>query len=256
VESRKLLDLSSKTYATTTAPVFTPEEGFAELKGAYELHKSTVKLQAELDASLAVLTKYAEALEALTSDDPIKQLNTASQDLGKSIDSATKEWNDNFAGSGPKLSLIGSTIAAATRGLGGLFIRYEQQKYLQQFVNDGVPIINTLMPRIVELLKKLKSELPAMEEKLANVWRKAALNSQILSYETVRQVEADYTKLKQTEELIDSSIKAAQTYQAAANQLQKNVQVHMDLKWVIEEIEALAAEVKAAQKLKNDMDKK
>lgn len=226
------------------------------------------------DAALAVLKDYAELLLMLTSDQFTTDLQAASESLGKSIDRGISQYNKL---QGDDLSLFGSKVAAAVRGVGGLYIRREQEKALKHALESANQVIPTMMESVQEMMLVYLdgNQVKKVEEVLGRRMAPSALGG-ILSAEKVEVIDlyknavqhfsnrqppslpmlvADEMEASDTTaELAARAIIAADSFNRAHLKLVEAVKEKRDLAQAIEEIQVLADQVKSAIAVKKKIE--
>lgn len=261
----------------SAAYTFSGDKAVKEIENALQQEKELGKRGQEADAALNVLKEYGELLVKLTADEYNDSLQASSETLAKNIDNGISEYNKK---TGKSLNLFGAGVAAIVRGIGGIYVKSEQQKALKQAVISADPIVESLTAHLQELVCYYLNEEQMRQLKLQSVTVQGAklTAGQLLSSERKDLID-DYGKFsgrfegKQPPNLpllvadeidaIDTAvvlageaIKAAGSYRAAHAKLAATVSKKEDLGDVIEEVQVLADEVKTAQKLKKKLDKK
>ncbi|MDD5007097.1 MAG: hypothetical protein PHU49_04245 [Syntrophorhabdaceae bacterium] len=231
----------------------------------------------QTDATLQVLKDYADLLVNLTSDNFTNELQASCETLGKNIDKGIGQYNKM---EGTDLGLFGSGVAAIIRGLGGIYVRSEQEKALKQAITSADPVIRSMTLTIEEimalyldadqlqnikglttdkgqsaleplgLLTQEKKEV--MEKYRATVGRYEGKQPPGLPLAVANEIEASDNAAR----LAASALKAADSYRQAHAALAKVVLEKQDLPDVIDVIQVLIDEVKAAQELKKKLDNK
>jgi hypothetical protein len=243
-----------------TTHEFTNENVAQNVRQALERIRDTEKsfneTSKKADSALAVLNNYSDCLTTLASDRPIDALGQSSNDFGKSLDGAIKQYNQTF---GSKLGLIGSVAAGIVRGAGGIYIRHRQAEALQQFVSEAD---TKVIPRLTKDIKNLlidhvKPDLLALRQRLDKDFDLAAgSGSKRLPFETIHSIDDWYDSIDKAVTLADEAAKSADTYRAAHAKLAAAVNKKLDLAALIEHIKTLESEIKAGQKVASDLAKK
>jgi hypothetical protein len=231
----------------------------------------------QADAALMVLKDYADLLVKLTSDNFTNKLQADCETLGKNIDKGIGQYNGL---SGSKFDLFGSSIAALVRGIGGIYIRSEQEKALKQAVTSADPILQSMTLIVQEMIalyldrdqlqniknltiEKGQSELipggllsqekkEVMDKYKATVSRYEGKQPPSLPAIVAEEMEASDNAAR----LAARAIKAAGSYRQAHSKLAQAILKKQELPNMIEEIQTLVDEVKAAQEIKKKLDKK
>ena len=136
----------------------------------------------QLDKAVGVLRTYSEALAQLVSDDQLKALDTHAEDLGKALDGSIADTND-LTHSTENIHSFGAAAAAAVRGIGGIWVREKQAKYLQRFVEAADPMVQRLARDLAGLMQELGSDGPGC---VCFSAERAKLEANFLSYFSLR----------------------------------------------------------------------
>jgi hypothetical protein len=171
--------------------------------------------------------------------------------LGKSLDNATEEYNKKYRLNDP-LGKVGGTVALVIRSTGGLYIRIRQASILKATIKEAVPLIAGLMDDVRKLaLKIFKPSLLNYENNYLQAdFKSLANNRKHVDLCAVLFVYDNLYKTRQSIILADSVANAAETYKEAHADLVENTRVKKTLKEAISQIQALSAEISAANKLK------
>jgi hypothetical protein len=250
----RILNVSARNFSDPDAR----EAGWKELQKANLFAAAFQSTAKEADAALDVLNKYADLLVTLSSDEFTDSLDATSKSLGKSLDKAVKQYNESFRKPQQKseLGLIGGSVAAVIRGGGGIWIRHRQAKYLKEYVTAAQPVVMDLTAEVQVLMtNKVMTELSELEDRFKEDFKTAAGRLQHLSLETLQTMADTQRKISSARDLCKSAASAAGKFAAAHSKLAENVSRRQNLKSRIEEIMALADEIKKAQKLQKDLSK-
>lgn len=228
-------------------------------------HKATnylkIKKQAEAaDSALSVIDAYVKLLQKLSSDDFTNQLNEESVALGTAIDAGIARYNSNA--NDKKVNSFGSTSAGIVRGIGGIRIKQKQTEALKKAVNSAEPVMQTMTKAIVALMDSYigNNESEGLAEGAVKSLKAAYKQSlergkPSNSVKNEKNITQLLIKANSIKSLAEKNKVAIKTFQEAHTKLHANMQKKEDLKEGIEEINVLYGEVRAAQKLKNDLDK-
>lgn len=209
-----------------------------------------------MDAALLILRAYSDVLTALVSGDSADALSGSGEAFGKSLDGATEAYNKKYRADDP-LKKVGGTIAMAVRSAGGLYVRARQASILKATLKDADPLIAGLMDEVKLIaLEKIKPSLQNYEENyLQNDFKLLANNNKKIDISTVLFVYDNLYKTRQTIFLAENVADAAETYKKAHAELVENTRTKMTLREAMQQVEALSAEVNAANKVKDKVDK-
>jgi len=231
-------------------------DAWDSIRDAYKDETEFEEAGKRMDAALLILEKYSDLLTSLVSGDSTEALSGSAKAFGKSLDEATDTYNERYRVDEP-LKMIGGTIAMAVRSAGGLYIRAKQASILKETLKDADPLIAGLMDEVKLIaLKKIKPSLQNYEDNyLQNDFKSLANNKKNLDVSAVLFVYDNLYKTRQTIILADKVAKAAETYKKAHAELVENTRTKMTLKEAISQVQALAAEVGAANKVKDEVNK-
>jgi hypothetical protein len=259
------------------ATMFNGDEALKAIQDGLTQEKNIADKGQEADAALKVLKDYAELLVKLTADEYTDSLQASSETLAKNIDKGIGKYNKIMS---KDLSLFGSSVAAIVRGIGGMYIRCEQEKALKQAIISADPVIES-MTRTVEEMMALYLDADQMRQlKLQSVKEgDAVLNPGGLLSNEINAVSKKYKDTagrfegKQppslpfavadeieaadiAAKLAGEALQAARSYRLAHAKLAVVVAKKEELRDIIVEVQTLAEEVKSAQDLKKKLDKK
>ena len=190
----------------------------------------------------------------LSSDSYTNELQGSIENLSKSIDKGIKEYNDMYS---KDFNLVGSSVAAIVRGVGGVYIKSAQSKALKKAVTNADPIVKDMTIAIEDLLKLYSDNL--MENARVDLERAykmaVKVHGGLLPFRTVSVVGKELVSIDDTVQLADDAMRSAKTFREAHGALVSNLKQKQSIKGIIEQIQVLADEVKAARKLKKKLDK-
>lgn len=227
------------------------------------------------DAALNVLSNYSELLVKLTADDFTTELQASSEILGKNIDKGIAEYNKL---SGAPVGVFGSKVAAAVRGIGGIYIKYKQEKALKEAVESADKVIPEMMRSVqglmftyldedqVQQVKKTlgNDTLPDLPGDLLSSEKKEIINAYKFAVKQFaskqppclpKMVADQIEAVNSTSELAVKTIIAADSFNRAHAKLVETVNEKRNLPKAIDEIQVLSDQVKSAIELKKKIDK-
>ncbi len=206
------------------------------------------------DSALDILNDYSELLVKLTSDSYTNELQGSVENLSKSIDKGIKTYNTKY---NANFNLIGSSVAAIVRGVGGVYIKSVQSKALKEAVTEADPIVSEMTVDIENLLRLYSEDLiKNAKEDLGKAYKMAVKkHGGLLPFRTVSVVGKGLVSIDDAKKLAEDAMRAAKTFREAHGALASNVEQKRSLKGIIEQIQVLADEVKAARKIKKKLDK-
>jgi hypothetical protein len=243
--------------------VTTVSDGAASWKyltNAYSKTEALTEQANRADAALNILDSYAQLLVALSSDTFNDQLATAAERLSGSLNAAIGQYNKTF---NKELPSPGSFLAAGVRGLGGIYIRCKQAKYLRDYVTRADTIVQNLTLDVQNLSRfylseggaedanSVEAELNGIMVTYTNIVNAAGGKVGIQQINHAWEAYATYNTAKDLAKAVDRS---AAAYRSAHAELSKVVTRRATLKDRIQQIQTLADEIKAAQKLKRKLD--
>lgn len=260
LRNNKLLSLSRHSYGTTAvgSGVDTSRsiKSWEEVKNAYRVEHDFNDAGRKLDAALNILKEYSLVLTLLASDKYTEALGKSAVELGKSINSATDAYNDQFR-SGDPLAMIGGDIGRIIRGAGGIYLRHRQAEILKETVKKADPVIQALMADVEDLaVNRFKPDFINYENNYLAPTFQSVLNSRHEADPSL--LSAVYDDLARTRAgvaLSDEVASAARAYARAHHALVEKTRSKMHLKEAIEEIKVLSKEVCAANKTKVAIEK-
>jgi len=222
------------------------------IQSAYKDEMDFTAVGKQMDAALSVLQIYSDLLTSLVSDNFAEALSESAEKLGKSLDKAIDEYNDKYKKDAP-LKKVGGIIGSA----GGLYRRHKQASILKNIIKEADPLVIGLMDEIqIIASEKLKPSFVNYEDNyIGKEFKSVANNKKQVDISTVVFVYDNLYKARQSIILADRISKAAEHYKNAHMDLVKNTRTRKKLKEAIKQIEALSKEVKAANEVKNDINK-
>jgi hypothetical protein len=250
----RLLNVSARDFQSESART----NAWAEIAKAIEVDKKFGDAARQADAALDVLDQYAEILTLLSSDEFTDALDKSAKELGASVDKGIKSYNKAFLiPKGQKeLAPIGATVAAAVRGAGGIYIRYRQAKLLKNAVVTADPVVTALSLDITALMRdKVKPYLTQANERLGDDFKNAARQARDLPLGTIQEVALQVERTQNGFHLAEAAAKASESLAAGHKKLAVELTSRRSIKDRIQEIQVLADEIKAAQKLQKALSK-
>lgn len=260
IRNNKLLSVTRKEFGQIDRQggIDTSEanDALETIQSAYKDETDFTAAGKQMDAALSLLQIYSDLMTSLVSDNFTDALSDSAEKLGKSLDKATDEYNDKYKKDLP-LKKVGGIIAMGVRSAGGLYIRQKQASILKKTIKEANPLIIGLMDEVqIIASKKLKPSLVNYEKNyIGKEFKSVANNKKEIDISTVLFVYDNIYKARQSIILSDQISKAAENYKNAHMDLVKNTRTRKTLKEAIKQIEALSKEVKAANKVKKDVNK-
>lgn len=233
------------------------DRAWDRLTKANAAEKDFTEIANQADATLDVITQYADVLLQLTSDDYANALDAAAASGGKALDKAITAYNEAFNKSGgKKLGLVGSTVAGVIRGAGGVGIHAKQAKYLKEYVIQGEPVINAIGHDVSLLAtNKMLPHLDALEKQLRDDFFAAGNRFELLDPLVFQETADTVRNIGAARELCRLAASAASKMSAAHAKLRERVSRRHELKDYIEEIQALADDIIKADKVRRSLKK-
>lgn len=231
-------------------------DAWTSIRDAYKDETEFEAAGKRMDAALLVLEEYSDLLTSLVSGDSAEALSRSAEAFGKSLDEATEVYNNRYRADNP-LEKVGGSIAMAVRSAGGLYIRAKQAAILKVILKDADPLIGGLMDEVKLIaLEKFKPALQNYENNyLQNNFKSLANNKKNLDIFTVSFVYYNLYKTRQTIILADKVAEAAEIYKNAHSEMVENTRTRMTIKEAMHQVEALSAEVSAANNVKDEVNK-
>ncbi len=230
-------------------------KAWQELKEAYKLEVDFQETGQRMNTALEILKEYSAILSALVSDDYTNALGESATKVGNSLDDTVDRYNKNYS-SGKPLPKVGGSIGMIIRAVGGIYIRHKQAEILRDTIGKANPLIEDLMDEVEMIASKnFKSDLSNYETNyLESSFISVANNLKRLDFTSLALVYEDLKRVRTTIKLADQVAQAARTYKKAHAQLVNNTRQPLELKIIIEEIQALKKEVETAQKVKKNIE--
>ncbi|MSU33756.1 MAG: hypothetical protein EXS36_01315 [Pedosphaera sp.] len=250
----RLLNVSAHDFQSESART----NAWAEIAKAIETDKKFDEAARQADAALDVLDQYVEILTLLSSDEFTDALDKSAKELGASVDKGIKSYNQTFlVPKGQKeLAPVGATVAAAVQGAGGIYIRYRQAKLLKNAVVTANPVVAALTHNIAGLMRdKVKPYLTQANERLGDDFKNAARQAKDLPFGTIQEVAFQVERSQNAFQLAEAAAKASESLAASHKKLAAELTSRKSIEDRIQEIQALADEIKAAQKLQKALSK-
>jgi hypothetical protein len=248
----RLLNVSARDFQSESART----NAWAEIARAIETDRKFDEAARQADAALDVLDQYVEILILLSSDQFTDALDKSARELGASLDKGIKTYNQTFllpAGR-KEMALVGATVAAAGRGAGGIYLRHRQAKLLKNAVITADPMVTVLSHDIATLMRnKVKPYLTQAGERLGDDFKNAARQARDLPLATIQEVALQVERTQNAFKLAEAAAQAAESLAASHKTLAAELTARKSIKDRIQEIQALADEIKAAQKLQKDL---
>ena len=223
----------------------------------------TAHAAAELAGASAMdaLDDYAEMLGVLSSSKFTDDLQNKTVALGASIDKDIAVVNQL---TGSNISSIGDVVAGVVRAAGGIWIRHEQQKALKAAVLAAKEPVDRLTGVIEGLMDEYLPPTSA-NAKTMNLFDEEANDLRSIlrrppprpwNVAAIERFEIALARANAGKELAVSCKRAAQQYRAAHDQLVAAItQEPSDLKSLVSDINALAKEIKAGKKVRDEVRK-
>lgn len=250
----RLLNVSARDFQSESART----NAWVEIAKAVEMDKKFDEAARQADAALDVLDQYVEILTLLSSDEFTDALDKSAKELGGSVDKGIKTYNKAFlVPKGKKeLAPVGATVAAAVRGAGGIYIRFRQARLLKNAVVTADPVVAALSHDIAALMRdKVKPFLTQANERLGDDFKNAARQAKDLPFGTIQEVALQVERSQNAFQLAEAAAKASESLAASHKKLAVELASRRSIKDRIQEIQVLADEIKAAQKLQKSMRK-
>lgn len=225
------------------------ELAVAQIESVVRLERTMNKFSKQADASLQILNNFSVLLQNLSADKFTEELQRESETVAKNLDKAIKEYNEQIKPT-TDLPELGGYVAAAVRGIGGLYIRRQQTIILRKTIKDTEPVIEEISASNIKLLESFRSNeilsIGNAQKELDNAFKS-------ISYPRPYSLIVAYSNLKirviYLNELVNNSINATKNLKTAFLRLRDGIQYKRDLKSYLEEIETYKNEVDAARKI-------
>jgi len=242
---RGLLEAASRTDAQVAV---------GDIERSLRMESELDKIALRTSVALDVLDEYAEMLGVLSSSRFTDDLQERAVALGKSIDADIATFNKL---GGANVGSFGDVVAGIVRGAGGIWIRHEQERALKAAVTSAQAPVRDLT-RAVETL--MQDYLAA--DKVDAFGSEAAHLESIMKRPTSHGWGVDGLTRYQNalalsrsgEALARSCQDSARHYREAHEQLVAAITGGgKDLQGTIASIKALAAEVQAGKRVRNEV---
>lgn len=231
------------------------EEVQANLEKARKANQAFGSAASKADKALSVLDLYSDCLLSLASDTYTNELGQSATALGQSLDTAVNTYNKSFDAN---VGTFGALIGGAVRAAGGIYIRHEQEKYLRDFINAADAKMIPSLTRDIRILMQddVKPNLSALRSRLDDDFAIAATEAKTLPLPTIHMINEWYDELDKADKLADAATKSAATYRSAHAKLAAAFDKRTDFQRASEEIQTLISELRAAEKIKEDLKSK
>jgi len=249
------------------------DKALAGVESALRQEETLTEKGREADQALQVLSDYAELLSELTADSYTDEIDSAAQSLGAKVDKGIGQYNKVWNRS---VATRGSTVAAVVRGAGGVYLRARQAKALKEVVPAADPLVQALARTVEETMSLYLDAGQLQQAGVAAPGEEALVPGGLLTEERTdvalfyRGVAGLYQGKQPPElplkvaEVMQSSdaaallaaktLRAAATFRQAHAQLAEEVQGKRSLASAIQQVQALADEVKGAREAKKKLD--
>jgi hypothetical protein len=230
-----------------------------DLSGALRQETALETRAAASDAAMRVLDDYAEMLSLLSSPKFTEDLQNETVALGGSIDSGIAAFN-NVAGG--QVASFGDVVAGIVRGAGALWIRREQHKALVAAVTQAQTPVEKLTSSVEDLMAFF---LGPPNEPDKNLFARESKEVQDLlarprpdgrSLDVLDRTQQAMRQASDGQKLAESCRKAAVQYRNAHKELAQAItEGRTDLKGLVAQIRALAQEIKAGKRVRDEVKK-
>jgi hypothetical protein len=249
----QLLDLSIEEFNTDDP--LTAESAWNKIVVAYDSEQTFSQLGNRMDTALHVLKIYSDLLGKLASDDYTESLDKSSERLGKSLREAIDTYNDNFRKDDP-LPFININIARGARLAGGLFLRYRQAQVLKDVIEKADPLVQELMDDVREISNIMADNYKHYEDDDLKVrFKNVAIEMGRLNTATYTFVYNNISRARAGQKLAEKVGKSATTYASAHRALLNNTRIRMNIRGMIDQIQVLRNEIKAAKDIGKKLEK-
>jgi hypothetical protein len=242
----RILIVSARNFAEPAAR----EKGWEELQKANVASAAFANLALQADRTLDILDTYARLLVELTSSEFTDTLDASAKSLGTSLDAAISRYNEVIRapnGRSP-LGMVGGTVAAMVRGTGGIWLRHQQARQLKAYVIAAQPAISELAADVQTfMIQRVQPDLEVLEARLKNDFETAGGRRQTLPLDTLVSVADAREQIARGRQLCHSAAAAAAKLSVAHAKLAQAITTRHTLGSHLEEIQALADEIKRAK---------
>jgi hypothetical protein len=248
------LHAEREVFAAATARATDAPASLQHLHDAVTLEEAIRAQVSELEKALDILTEYSSALELLSSDTVLADLDSTALTFGNSVDTAITSYNGLPSEQANPLPKFGSEAATAARALGGIWIRHRQAHYLHEFVTKAVPTLQRLLPRITALVSSLYDPVHKQGSLTVEVGRVDEAFATYFPYQGtgttlhLADVQIFFLWLRSeqdAEKLAVSTLHATETLAAAHRALAASLSPGVDTTALIATLHALLTEIKA-----------
>jgi hypothetical protein len=230
-------------------------DAWTSLIEAYERDQTAKSTAAQMDDALSVLSDYSDLLSSLVSDQFSEDLGKSAVTLGKELDEAAKAYNEKWP-QATKLPAIGGLIGGLVRGAGGIYIRSQQAKILRDSIKEAQPLVDALLGEVSSLAARMKDDFANMESQhLRARFEAMAMGSGHLGLGSLQRSYDNIAAARAGQTLSSRVGAAADTYRKAHERLVEETRTRKTLAGLIEQVETLQKEVKAAQKIRKEIEK-
>jgi hypothetical protein len=234
---------------------------FEELKRQVAFAAALQEQAKRTSAALAVIGKYAQLLQSLTSTSADGELDVGSTALAKSVDSGVQALNKNF-----KTTLsptLGSTVAEVVRAAGGIVISDMQERDLKKDVplaDAAIEELTSSVDTTMKLMTDPNGLIDNLEAKLQTAYAAQfeayrTHGSLPLPYDVILAYQQQWVALEDLRTQADQAVKAADALRRAHKTLMESLTTNKGgLAAAVEEAEAAVDQVQAGIKLKKTID--
>lgn len=249
----RILDLANTTLGDEDSGL----KEWIRLQNASEMEDLFRSDSAQLNASLNILTSYAEGLQELTSKEITDELDKSAEELGTALDKATKQYNELVRKPKNKdeFGLIGGVTAGAVRGAGGLFLSNRQAHYTKEFVTKADPLLSDMMGEVQSLMTRQIGRLKTQEERIKNNFTTLIQRRKQLTPETLMLFSHQLEVNHHTKQLATKANDAAGAFVQAHHALTSALESRKTLTSHIETIETLIQHIKQGLAIKDKVSK-
>lgn len=217
----------------------------------------------EATAALNILDTYSELLSTLSSNQFTDDLNNQSIALGTAIDQDIVTFNKL---KGSSIKSFGDLVAGIIRGGGGIFIRHMQQKALYEAVTSADAAIEqstgAIEALMADYLSPSDSQNPGLNlftQESTEIKENFPMMKSVVSHRwDIQTLDRVHSALRSSERgiaLARSCSDAAVAYRQAHVKLVQALKSGNDPSSLIGEIKALAQQVKAGKKVRDELKK-
>lgn len=259
--NNKLLSIARRDYglANNLGQIETESanKAWEELVLAYKMETEYDIIAKRLTAALEVLSQYSVLLKQISSDELEQTLDSGAVKLGQSVDKAAKDYGDNFRPDRP-LTKLGESVAQASRVLLGVALSSKRHKLLEKSVKAADPLIEEICAEIKVIASaELSPALDNYEQNYLGASFRSFLNTRHqISYSDTQAAYNDYRKLMETRKLAQRTVEIGEQYRLLHQQLLKNLEGTLSFDELKSQAQALAEQVKDAQKLRKQFKEK